>query len=88
MRITIDTELRVIIVPNSYYTQIDRLNEIIAAAGGNRLDYVNYIRDCFNTAIETKILRQSDVAALKPRKSKRALAAMAHAHSEENANQA
>ena len=71
MRITIDTELQCIIVPNSYYAQIDKLNVIIDGAGGKRLDYTQYIRDCFETAIDTKILRHSDVIALKPRKNKR-----------------
>ena len=34
MRITIDTELQAIIVPDSYYMQVDKLNEIIDSAGG------------------------------------------------------
>ena len=38
MRITIDTELQAIIVPDSYYMQVDKLNEIIVSAGGNKLD--------------------------------------------------
>lgn len=33
MRITIDTELQAIIVPDSYYLQVDKLNEIITGAG-------------------------------------------------------
>ena len=33
MRITIDTDLQCVIVPNSYYEQIDKLNEVIEAAG-------------------------------------------------------
>lgn len=70
MRITIDTELQCIIVPNSYYTQIDKLNVIISAAGGKKLDYIHFIRDCFENAIESKILRLSDVRELKPRRSK------------------
>ena len=75
MRITIDTELRVIIVPNSYYAQIDRLNEIITAAGGTKLDYANYIRDCFDNAISTKIICQSEVAAEKALKKASAVSA-------------
>ena len=35
MRITID---KAIIVPDSYYMQVDKLNEIIVSAGGNKLD--------------------------------------------------
>lgn len=29
MRITIDTDLQAIIVPESYYMQVDKLNEVI-----------------------------------------------------------
>lgn len=68
MRITIDTELQAIIVPDSYYMQVDKLNEIIVNAGGNKLDYTAYIKTCFNKAYDTQIVRQSDVAKLKPHK--------------------
>ncbi len=68
MRITIDTELQAIIVPDSYYMQVDKLNEIITSAGGNKLDYTAYIKTCFDKAYETQIVRQSDVAKLKPHK--------------------
>ena len=71
MRITIDTELQSIIVPNSYYAQIDKLNDIIMAAGGKPLDYVEYIRNCFQTALANKIINQSEAAALRPRRGKR-----------------
>lgn len=75
MRITIDTDLQCVIVPNSYYEQIDKLNEVIEAAGGKRLDYTQYITDCFKNCFETKIIRQSDVSKQKPRKTKRSSAA-------------
>ena len=68
MRITIDTELQAIIVPDSYYMQIDKLNEIIVSAGGNKLDYAKYIKACFDKAYETQIIMQSDVAQMKSRK--------------------
>ena len=68
MRITIDTELQAIIVPDSYYMQVDKLNEIIVNAGGNKLDYTAYIKSCFDKAYETQVVRQSDVAKLKPHK--------------------
>ena len=64
MRITIDTDLQCVIVPNSYYEQIDKLNEVIEAAGGNKLDYTQYIKDCFAIAVGNKIVRQSDVGTL------------------------
>lgn len=68
MRITIDTELQAIIVPDSYYMQVDKLNEIITSAGGKELDYEAYIKTCFEKAYDTQIVRQSDVAKLKPHK--------------------
>ena len=74
MRITIDTELQAIIVPNSYYNQIDKLNNVILAAGGKKLDYEQYIKDCFKLAVETKIVCQSDVGTLTLHKKKKAAA--------------
>ena len=71
MRITIDTELQVIIVPNSYYSQIDKLNEVIAAVSEKKLDYTQYIKDCFAVDIENKIVRQSDIGTLTPHKKKK-----------------
>lgn len=68
MRITIDTELQAIIVPNSYYMQVDKLNEVITEAGGKKLDYTEYIRTCFEKAYATQVVRTADVANLKPRK--------------------
>ena len=68
MRITIDTELQAIIVPDSYYMQVDKLNEIIVSMEGKKLDYEKYIQTCFQKAYETQIVRQSDVAKLKPHK--------------------
>lgn len=68
MRITIDTELQAIIVPNSYYMQVDKLNEVITEAGGKALDYNEYIKNCFEKAYATRVVRTADVANLKPRK--------------------
>ncbi len=68
MRITIDTDLQAIIVPDSYYMQVDKLNEVITEAGGKALDYNEYIKNCFEKAYATQIIRQDDVKKLKPRK--------------------
>ncbi len=65
MRIVIDTELQAIIVPESYYMQVDKLNEVITEAGGKELDYTAYIRTCFEKAYATQIVRQGDVAKIK-----------------------
>ena len=68
MRIIIDTDIQAIIVPDSYYMQVDKLNEVITEAGGNPLDYTAYIKTCFDKAYNTQIVRNSDIAKLKPRK--------------------
>lgn len=65
MRIVIDTELQAIIVPDSYYMQVDKLNEIIVSAGGNKLDYTAFIKTCFEKAYATKIIRQEDLKKTK-----------------------
>lgn len=64
MRITIDTDLQAIIVPESYYAQVDKLNESIEAAGGTKLDYAQHIKTCFAKAYGTQIIRQSDAASM------------------------
>lgn len=68
MRIIIDTDLQAIIVPDSYWTQVNRLNEVIEEAGGKPLDYTEYVRTCFEKAYATQIIRPGDVAKLKPHK--------------------
>lgn len=69
MRITIDTDMQTIIVPDSYYSHVDKLNEVIVEAGGKPLEYNAYIKRCFEKAFETKIIRQSELAVLrKPRR--------------------
>ena len=65
MRIVIDTELQAIIVPDSYYMQVDKLNEIIIGAGGRKLDYSAYIKTCFEKAYATQIIRQEDLKKTK-----------------------
>ena len=71
MRITIDTEIQAIIVPDSYYMQVDKLNEIIIGAGGRKLDYKAYIKTCFEKAYATQIIRQEDVKRMKSANTKK-----------------
>ena len=72
MRITIDTDLQAIIVPESYYMQVDKLNEVIEEAGGTKLDYKTYIKNCFDKAYDTQIVRQNDVAKMRGTKKRKA----------------
>ena len=71
MRITIDTDIQAIIVPDSYYTQVDKLNEIIEAAGGKKLVYADYVKTCFEKAYATQIICASDLPRVRGGKSKR-----------------
>ena len=73
MRITIDTDLQAIIVPESYYMQVDKLNEVIEEAGGTKLDYTQYIKSCFDKAYNTQIVRQNDVAKMRGTKKRKAV---------------
>ena len=67
MRITIDTDLKEIIVPNKYFDNIDAMNEIATQSGGKPFDYTQYIKDEFNVAIVKPLKRTSDIPA-RPRK--------------------
>lgn len=68
MRITIDTELQAIIVPDSYYMQVDKLNEIIIECGGQPLDYTRYIKSCFEKAYASSIIRQGELKNIRKKK--------------------
>lgn len=60
MRITIDTDAKAIVVPEKYFTTIDKMNEIIEQANGTKIDYTQYIKDQFEACIKN-IKRPSDV---------------------------
>ena len=68
MRIIIDTEKDRIIVPDSFFNQIDKMNDVLKAHGGKNekgepktIDYVEYIKESFNKAIENAPVRKSDL---------------------------
>ena len=84
MRITIDNELQAIIVPESYYMQVDKLNEVIEEAGGEPLDYAKYIKTCFEKAYNTQIVRQGDVVKMKGTKKRKASAKTERKNEEES----
>ncbi|MBE5944810.1 MAG: hypothetical protein J6J16_08175 [Lachnospiraceae bacterium] len=66
MRIIIDTEKELIIVPDTYYKQIDKKNEVLVKAGAEdkKLDYVQYVKDSFDNAIKNPMLRKSDLRTM------------------------
>ena len=63
MRIEIDTELNTIIVPNSFFNQIDKMNKVLKENGAEdkKIDYVQYVKDSFEKAIENALVRKSDL---------------------------
>lgn len=52
MRIILDTDKKTITVPWNYSDKLASMNKIIADAGGEKLDFVQYINDIWKYAIE------------------------------------
>ena len=68
MRFTIDTELERIIVPDTFFNQIDKMNEVLTAHGGDnvkKIDYVEYINAAIEKAQQHAPVRKADVKSLK-----------------------
>ena len=63
MRIIIDTEKERIIVPDSFFNQIDKLNAVLKehSKGDEQIDYVQYIKDAYEKAIQNAPIRKSDL---------------------------
>lgn len=62
MCITIDTDTHRIIVPNSFFDQIDKMNDLLTTRGAEKIDYVQFVKEEFAKAIDKPMLRQSDIA--------------------------
>ena len=67
MRFTIDTELERIIVPDTFFNQIDKMNAVLEAngAGDKKIDYVKYIEEAIAKAMKHAPVRKADVKSLK-----------------------
>ena len=61
MRITLDTELERIIVPNSFFNNIDKVNKNIELGGGKKVEYTEYVKTAFEKAIANPIVRKADL---------------------------
>lgn len=63
MRITIDTEKEIIIVPDTFFKQIDRRNDIIAKAGvtDTKIEYIDFVKQSFEAAIQNPMIRKEDL---------------------------
>lgn len=64
MRIIIDTETEQVIVPDSFYAQIDKINELLvkAGAGEKKIDYTQYVEDAMKKAMKNPFIRKSDLS--------------------------
>ena len=67
MRFTVDTELERIIVPDTFFNQIDKMNAVLIANGAEdkKIDYVKYINDAIAKAQKNPPVRKADVKTLK-----------------------
>lgn len=61
MRIIIDTNKGRIILPKSFFTELDRMNKILAEAGSDKKwTAEEYVKEQFNKAMEETMLRPGD----------------------------
>ena len=67
MRIIIDTELERIIVPNSFFNQIDKMNKILKDNGAEdkKIDYDDYIKEAIDKALKNAPIRKDDLKTVK-----------------------
>lgn len=67
MRFIIDTDLERIIVPDSFFNQIDKMNKVLEqnGAGDKKIDYVQYINDAIAKAQTNAPVRKADLKTLK-----------------------
>ena len=63
MRIILDTNKRRIIVPKSFFTELDRMNKILEEGGSTKKwTPEEYVKEQFEKAIKEDILRPDDKA--------------------------
>ena len=61
MRIIIDTEKGRIILPKNFFTQLDKMNKILAEGGSDKKWTADtYVREQFEKAIKETMLRPED----------------------------
>ncbi len=61
MRIIIDTEKGRIILPKNFFSQLDKINKILAEGGSDKKWTADtYVKDQFDKAIKETMLRPED----------------------------
>jgi len=63
MRIILDVDSKQIIVPDTYYGQVDKMNKALEAAKveDKKIDYTQYIADAWQDAIKKPLIRKADL---------------------------
>ena len=63
MRITLDVDNKQIIVPDTYYGAVDKMNKALEAAKveDKKIEYIQYIADAWEDAIKKPLIRKSDL---------------------------
>lgn len=66
MRIIIDTSIDRVIVPDSFFNQIDKMNSMIKATDENQsaIDYKAYLEKAIAKAMQNAPVRKSDIKTL------------------------
>ncbi len=66
MRFVIDTKLERIIVPDTFYKQIDKMNQVLKDNGAEdkAIDYVQYVYDAIEKAKKNSLIRKSDLKTI------------------------
>ena len=67
MRFIIDTELERIIVPDSFFNQIDKMNKVLAenGAGDKKIEYTTYVLEAIEKAKKNALVRKADIKSIK-----------------------
>ena len=61
MRIILDTEKGRIVLPNSFFPQLDKMNKILAEGGSDKKwTAEEYVKDQFEKAMKETMLRAED----------------------------
>ena len=61
MRIILDTDKGRIILPKNFFTQLDKMNKILAEAGSDKKwTAEDYVKEQFDKAIKETMLRPED----------------------------
>ena len=61
MRITIDTEKKVVICPKTFWEDMRKTNEVLRSVGQNEIDHKERVKQYFEEAIQNDLVRPAYV---------------------------